>query len=108
MKIPVPLITAGVLAGAILTARRAQDDLHGEVAVVTGASRGLGLLLARELAGQGCPLVICARDAAELERAADESARRGRRGDDGRLRRDRATGAGKPDGACSGRWPVPR
>jgi short-subunit dehydrogenase len=72
MKIPVPLITAGVLAGAILTARRAHDDLHGEVAVVTGASRGLGLLLARELAGQGCPLVICARDAAELERAADE------------------------------------
>ena len=72
MKTRVPLITAGVLAGAILTARRAQDDLHGEVAVVTGASRGLGLLLARELAGQGCPLVICARDAAELERAADE------------------------------------
>jgi len=72
MKSPVPLITAGVLAGAILTARRTQDDLHGEVAVVTGASRGLGLLLARELAGQGCPLVICARDAAELERAADE------------------------------------
>jgi len=72
MKTRVPLITAGVLAGAILTARRAQDDLHGEVAVVTGASRGLGLLLARELAGHGCPLVICARDAAELERAADE------------------------------------
>lgn len=72
MKVPFPLITAGVLAGAILTTRRAQDDLHGEVAVVTGASRGLGLLLARELAGQGCPLVICARDAAELERAADE------------------------------------
>jgi short-subunit dehydrogenase len=72
MKTPVPLITAGVLAGAILAARRAQDDLRGEVAVVTGASRGLGLLLARELAGQGCPLVICARDAAELERAADE------------------------------------
>jgi short-subunit dehydrogenase len=72
MKISFPLITAGVLAGAVLTARRAQDDLHGEVAVVTGASRGLGLLLARELAAQGCPLVICARDAAELERAADE------------------------------------
>ena len=72
MKTPFPLITAGVLAGAILTARRAQDDLHGEVAVVTGASRGLGLLLARELADQGCPLVLCARDAAELERAADE------------------------------------
>ena len=38
--------------------------------MVTGASRGLGLLLARELARHSCPLVICARDAAELERAA--------------------------------------
>jgi short-subunit dehydrogenase len=49
---------------------RRHDDLSGEVAVVTGASRGLGLLLARELARHSCPLVICARDAAELERAA--------------------------------------
>ena len=47
-----------------------KDDIRDEVAVVTGASRGLGLLLARELARQGCPLVICARDRAELERAA--------------------------------------
>jgi short-subunit dehydrogenase len=49
---------------------RHRDDLSGEVALVTGASRGLGLLLARELARHGCPLVICARDAAGLERAA--------------------------------------
>jgi hypothetical protein len=49
---------------------RTQDNLHGEVAVVTGASRGLGLLLARELARQGCALIICARDPAELGRAA--------------------------------------
>jgi NAD(P)-dependent dehydrogenase (short-subunit alcohol dehydrogenase family) len=49
---------------------RTQDDLRGEVAVVTGASRGLGLLLARELARQGCSLIICARDPAELGRAA--------------------------------------
>jgi short-subunit dehydrogenase len=55
-------------AATSLAARRA--DIRGEVAVVTGASRGLGLLLARELAGHGCPLVICARDAAGLERAA--------------------------------------
>ena len=33
-----------------------KDDIRGEVAVVTGASRGLGLLLARELARHGCPL----------------------------------------------------
>jgi short-subunit dehydrogenase len=46
------------------------EDISGEVAVVTGASRGLGLLLARELARHGCPLVLCARDAAELDIAA--------------------------------------
>jgi short-subunit dehydrogenase len=51
---------------------RPRDDIGGEVALVTGASRGLGLLLARELASHSCPLVICARDAAELERAADQ------------------------------------
>ena len=53
--------------GALSRARAA--DLHGQVAVVTGGSRGLGLLLARELARQGCRVVICARDEAELGRA---------------------------------------
>jgi short-subunit dehydrogenase len=57
---------------ATLMSRLVPDDISGEVAVVTGASRGLGLLLARELAGHGCPLVICARDGAELERAAGD------------------------------------
>src|SRR5579875_376542 len=51
-----------------MTGRR--DDLAGEVALVTGASRGLGLLLARELARRSVKLVICARDEAELTRAA--------------------------------------
>ncbi len=53
------------------------DDLSGEVALVTGASRGLGLALARELAARSCRLVICARDPAELERAAQDLRRRG-------------------------------
>ncbi|MBV9449216.1 MAG: SDR family NAD(P)-dependent oxidoreductase [Streptosporangiaceae bacterium] len=47
------------------------DDIAGEVAVVTGASRGLGLELARELSRHSCRLVICARDQAELNRAAE-------------------------------------
>jgi short-subunit dehydrogenase len=51
-----------------VTGRR--DDLSGEVALVTGASRGLGLLLARELARRSVKLVICARDEVELTRAA--------------------------------------
>jgi short-subunit dehydrogenase len=71
MKTSTSLALAGAVAVAALSAaRRDRDDLTGEVAVVTGASRGLGLLLARELARHSCPLVICARDAAELERAA--------------------------------------
>ena len=64
--------TAGSAAAvAAYCRRRPGDDLAGEVALVTGASRGLGLLIATELAGRGCRLLLCARDSAELERAAD-------------------------------------
>jgi short-subunit dehydrogenase len=56
---------------------RRAEDITGEVALVTGGSRGLGLELARELARHSCPLVICARDAAELERAAQDLRGRG-------------------------------
>jgi len=40
------------------------------LALVVGASRGLGLLIARELGERGHRVVICARDAGELDRAA--------------------------------------
>ncbi len=53
-------------------AGRRVDDIGGEVAMVTGASRGLGLLLARELARHSCRLIIAARDEAELGRAAGD------------------------------------
>lgn len=52
-------------------ARVKDSDVAGSAAIVTGGSRGLGLAIARELGRQGCRLVICARDAAELDRAAD-------------------------------------
>jgi NAD(P)-dependent dehydrogenase (short-subunit alcohol dehydrogenase family) len=42
------------------------------LAIITGASRGLGLALARELAARGWALVIDARGSSELERAARE------------------------------------
>ena len=45
---------------------------HTEVALVTGASRGLGLEVARLLAQRGLRLILTARGARELERAADE------------------------------------
>ena len=57
------------LVGRGVLSRVRAADLHGQVAVVTGGSRGLGLLLARELARAGCRVVICARDEAELARA---------------------------------------
>ncbi|CAN5681405.1 SDR family oxidoreductase [soil metagenome] len=48
--------------------------LQGRVAIVTGASRGLGLGTARALAAEGALLVLCARDADRLEAAASELA----------------------------------
>jgi NAD(P)-dependent dehydrogenase (short-subunit alcohol dehydrogenase family) len=44
-------------------------ELTGKVALVTGASRGLGFLLARELVHQGSRVALCARDPEELDRA---------------------------------------
>jgi NAD(P)-dependent dehydrogenase (short-subunit alcohol dehydrogenase family) len=67
------LIAGGVIVGAAFAAeaRRARQkiDLDGRVALVTGGSRGLGLLIARELGRQGARVVLLARDRAELERA---------------------------------------
>lgn len=45
--------------------------------LLTGGSRGLGLLLARRLAAEGARLALVARDEAELERARYELAARG-------------------------------
>jgi short-subunit dehydrogenase len=71
MRIPVAAAAIGAAAAAAAFRRpRPEDDLAGEVAVITGASRGLGLLLATELARRGCRLVLCARDIAELDHAA--------------------------------------
>jgi 3-oxoacyl-[acyl-carrier protein] reductase len=46
--------------------------LGGKVAVITGASRGLGFASARALLGEGCHVVICARGAERLGTAAEQ------------------------------------
>ena len=54
-------------------------DLSGQVAIVTGTSRGLGQYFARALARAGADLVITSRDAETLKPFADEIAQIGRR-----------------------------
>jgi short-subunit dehydrogenase len=44
------------------------DDLRGMIAVVTGASRGIGVHIAKALAEEGVDLSLAARSQAELER----------------------------------------
>ncbi|HJW95785.1 MAG TPA: SDR family oxidoreductase [Thermoanaerobaculia bacterium] len=68
---------AAALSARALLRRLRQESIAREVAIVTGASRGLGLAIARELARHECRLVICARDERELRKAAEELARSG-------------------------------
>src|SRR5690242_15385249 len=56
-----------------------RSGFSGRVVVVTGASRGLGLVLARQLADEGAQLAICSRHADQLERATRELEARGAR-----------------------------
>jgi NAD(P)-dependent dehydrogenase (short-subunit alcohol dehydrogenase family) len=60
---------AALFAGAKLARARHAIDFGGRVVVITGGSRGLGLVLARKLAARGARLVLLARDDRELDRA---------------------------------------
>jgi len=79
MRLPLAAALAGAAFLAFRSAaRRARFlDLRGAVVFVTGGSRGLGLLLAREFGRRGARVAICARDAAALGAARDDLAARG-------------------------------
>jgi 3-oxoacyl-[acyl-carrier protein] reductase len=51
--------------------------LGGKVALVTGASRGIGRAIALALAGEGCRVMLCARGGADLDAAVGEARARG-------------------------------
>ena len=65
------------LAARSLVRQSRWMDLYGRSVFITGGSRGLGLLLAREFLDQGARVAVCARDADELDRAAVDLGRRG-------------------------------
>ncbi len=68
-------MAAGTWLGRELT--RPRYDLRGKVVLLTGGSRGLGLELARVLAGRRARLALVARDEEELARARDDLRARG-------------------------------
>jgi 3-oxoacyl-[acyl-carrier protein] reductase len=47
-------------------------ELDGKVAIVTGASRGIGEATAKVLAGEGCDIFLVARSASDLDRVAKD------------------------------------
>ena len=71
------------LAGGIAVAARAairrsrRIDFAGLVVLITGGSRGLGLVLAREFGRHGARVVVCARTEDDLARAREDLAQRG-------------------------------
>jgi NAD(P)-dependent dehydrogenase (short-subunit alcohol dehydrogenase family) len=63
-------VATAIALGAVR--RRRAFEFRGKSVVITGGSRGLGLVLARQLAAEGARVTLIARDANELGRAADD------------------------------------
>jgi NAD(P)-dependent dehydrogenase (short-subunit alcohol dehydrogenase family) len=71
------LACAGAGVVALMAVRGALRNRHaisfeGRVVVITGGSRGLGLVLARQLVAEGAKVCLLARDPEELDRARDQ------------------------------------
>ena len=80
MNIRVLLPTGALLLGAWVTSRAirtARYTLRDKAVVITGGSRGLGLVLARHICAQGGNVALMARDPDELARAKADLAPRG-------------------------------
>ncbi|HBL43948.1 MAG TPA: ketoacyl reductase, partial [Planctomycetaceae bacterium] len=60
------------LAGRSLYRRMNRLNLSGRTVLITGGSRGLGLVLARQFAAQGAKLILCGRNKDKLLRAGKE------------------------------------
>jgi len=67
---------AGLAALTLAATRQTRVDFTGKVVLITGGSRGLGLVMARQFAESGANVAICARDAGEIDRAINDLAER--------------------------------
>src|SRR4051812_48993269 len=69
------LFALGVLLGSAVGMKLHSSrrfSFRGRTVLITGGSRGLGLVMARQLAAAGARLALVARDEAELQRARDD------------------------------------
>ena len=70
-------VSAITYAARTVARRHRSIDFNGKTVLISGASRGLGLELARGFAGEGADLVLVARDQTNLEQSAAELRRYG-------------------------------
>lgn len=83
---------------------QAQGPLSGQLALVTGASRGIGAATARALAAQGAHVVLVARTAKELEAVEDEIYQAGGKATIAPVDLSEPDGIARLAVALSGRW----
>ncbi len=80
-KIGMPILATigvGILAAYVaMKNKRPRYEFKNKTVLITGGSRGLGLVLAREFAKEKAKIAICARDADELKRAKEDLEKRG-------------------------------
>src|SRR5882724_995271 len=80
MNVRVLLCVAAIIFIAWLVLRlirKGRYSLRDKVVLITGGSRGLGLVLARQICAAGGKVALIARDTEELGRAKADLARRG-------------------------------
>jgi NAD(P)-dependent dehydrogenase (short-subunit alcohol dehydrogenase family) len=64
-----------LLAGRAVVRKWQEYSLRDRVVLIAGGSRGLGLVIARQMLRQGAKVAICARDGVELKRASNDLGR---------------------------------
>jgi short-subunit dehydrogenase len=67
--VKIAALAGGACVVKLALSRLFEYDLKDKTVLITGGSRGLGLVMAREFAKEGSRLAVCARDEEELGRA---------------------------------------